>query len=98
MLIRHARIAGHPGLVDLRLMHGAVREIGVLLTKGLYESELDVQGDELRPWQGESLPRSLMRRVPANKAERIVPGTPELLMRYRADGSCAGPIHQHAAD
>ena len=40
MLIRNARIEGYSGPVDLRLMHGAVQEIGVGLQKGLYESEM----------------------------------------------------------
>ncbi len=34
---------------DLRLMHGVVQEIGVGLTKGLYEAELDLGGDYLLP-------------------------------------------------
>lgn len=49
MLIRNAIIDGYLGQVDLRIMHGAVQEIGVGLVKGLYESELDLQGDVLRP-------------------------------------------------
>lgn len=49
MLIRNAIIDGYLGLVDLRIMHGAVQEIGVGLVKGLYESEMDLQGDVLRP-------------------------------------------------
>ncbi len=34
---------------DLRIMHGKVQEIGSGLCKGLYESELDLQGDYLLP-------------------------------------------------
>lgn len=34
MLIRNARIPGHPSPTDLRLMHGAIREIGVGLVIG----------------------------------------------------------------
>ena len=49
MLIHNASIDGYLGQVDLRIMHGAVQEIGVGLVKGLYESELDLQGDVLRP-------------------------------------------------
>ncbi len=97
MLIRNAKLNGCAGLTDLRLMHGTVQEIGTNLVKGLYEAELDLQGDALRPWQGEPLPRSLRRHVPASPSAYIVPGTPEPLMRY-AQGRCIGPIHQHSAD
>ena len=52
MLIRNATalLGGRfcPG-TELRLMHGAVQEIGCGLTKGLYESELDLEGDYLLP-------------------------------------------------
>ncbi|MGN0778550.1 MAG: hypothetical protein ACI4MJ_05335 [Aristaeellaceae bacterium] len=52
MLIRNATafMGGRfcPG-TELRLMHGAVQEIGCGLTKGLYESELDLAGDYLLP-------------------------------------------------
>ena len=52
MLIRNATaLLGArfcPG-TELRLMHGAVQEIGCGLTKGLYESELDLAGDYLLP-------------------------------------------------
>ncbi|MGN0745619.1 MAG: hypothetical protein ACI4ML_02965 [Aristaeellaceae bacterium] len=52
MLIRNATalLGGRfcPG-TELRLMHGAVQEIGSGLTKGLYESELDLAGDYLLP-------------------------------------------------
>ena len=53
MLIRNAVLNGYPGPVDLRLMHGAVQEIGVGLVKGLYESELDLGGTvQTLPAQG----------------------------------------------
>lgn len=52
MLIRNATLwldgQAQPGM-ELRLMHGAVQEIGCGLVKGLYESELDLQGDLLLP-------------------------------------------------
>lgn len=52
MLIRNATalLGGRfcPG-TELRLMHGAVQEIGCGLVKGLYESELDLEGDYLLP-------------------------------------------------
>ena len=52
MLIRNATadIGGvlQPG-TELRIMHGVVQEIGHGLVKGMYESELDLQGDILRP-------------------------------------------------
>ena len=35
--------------IDLRLMHGKVQEIGHGLVKGLYEEELDLDGDYLLP-------------------------------------------------
>ncbi|MBQ8654506.1 MAG: hypothetical protein IJ507_06165 [Clostridia bacterium] len=52
MLIRNASLRLDGQLrrgMELRLMHGAVQETGVGLLKGLYESELDLQGDEIRP-------------------------------------------------
>lgn len=51
MLIRHAVLLqnGIPQETELRLMHGVVQEIGCGLVKGLYESEIDMQGDVLRP-------------------------------------------------
>ncbi len=52
MLIRNAKMClpdGRVCPVEVRLMHGAVREIGDQLRKGLYEAELDLAGDVLRP-------------------------------------------------
>lgn len=52
MLIRHATVYrdGHfHSSLDLRIMHGVVQEIGADLVKGLYESELDIEGDYLLP-------------------------------------------------
>lgn len=100
MLIRNARLEGYPDLVDLRLMHGAVQEIGVCLQKGLYESEMDAAGDELRPWLPDMpLPRRYARRsVQAVRPEEGVrPGTPEPLSRWR-QGACIAWIDQHSAD
>lgn len=52
MLIRHvtAYLGGQfvPD-TDVRIMHGEVQEIGSGLTKGLYESEMDLGGDYLLP-------------------------------------------------
>ena len=98
MLIRNAMIDGL--VTDLRLMHGAVREMGVGLQKGLYESELDLGGDELRPLtEGMPLPprmRRFSQRVqPAGT--HITPGTPSPLTRWR-DGALLGFIDEHAAD
>ncbi len=97
MLIRNARLPGHTGLTDLRLMHGAVREVGAGLEKGLYESELDVSGDELRAWQGEPLPR--VRKLPPQPAfsPHVVPGTLSPLLRWRG-GCIVSAIDEHAAD
>lgn len=52
MLIRNAHLqmaSGEKVQTDLRMMHGCVQEIGANLEKGLYEAEIDLQGDELRP-------------------------------------------------
>ena len=96
MLIRNAVIDGYPGPVDLRLMHGAVQEIGVGLQKGLYESELDLGGDELRPCPPEmALPRRFCRG--AGEAGPIRPGSREPFLRMRGEEVVA-LIHQHAAD
>ena len=96
MLIRNAMIDGR--VTDLRLMHGAVREMGVGLTKGLYESEIDLMGDELRPCPPDvPLPRRFHRRTPAPPGEHIVPGTPAPLTRWH-DGAMIAWIDEHAAD
>lgn len=96
MLIRNALIDGR--VTDLRLMHGAVREMGVGLTKGLYESEIDLMGDELRPCpQDVPLPRRFRRRTPAPHGEHIVPGTPAPFTRWH-EGAMTGLIDEHAAD
>ena len=96
MLIRNAVIDGYPGPVDLRLMHGAVQEIGVGLQKGLYESELDLAGDELRPCPPEmELPKRFRRREGA--CGIIRPGSSEPFLRVRGEAR-VGLIHQHSAD
>ena len=96
MLIRNAVIDGYSGPVDLRLMHGAVQEIGVGLQKGLYESELDLAGDALRPCPPEmALPTRFRRR--AGEAGPIRPGSLEPFLRMRGERVVA-LIHQHSAD
>lgn len=98
MLIRNAVIDGH--LTDLRLMHGRVQEMGVGLQKSLYESELDLAGDELRPCPPDMpLPRRVRRHMtaPVQPGEHIMPGTPAPLTRWR-DGTMTGFIDEHAAD
>lgn len=100
MLIRNAVIDGYPDPVDLRLMHGKVQEIGVGLQKGLYESEIDLEGDEVRPCPLDmALPRSARRRMTASKAagEHIVPGSPSPLTRWR-EGMMIGFIDEYAAN
>ena len=95
MLIRNARVEGY-GLVDLRLMHGAVQEIGVGLQKGLYESELDLAGDVLAPCPLDMLlPQRFRRRAGANGPIR--PGSREPFLRMRGE-EIVGFIHQHSAD
>lgn len=97
MLIRNAMIDGM--LTDLRLMHGRVQEIGVGLTKGLYESETDMMGDELRPCPPDvPLPRHMRRKAAGNPAgAHIMPGTPAPLARWH-EGAMIGFIDEHAAD
>ena len=96
MLIRNAVIDGYPGPVDLRLMHGAVQEIGVGLQKGLYESELDLAGDMLTPCPPEmELPRRFRRRAGADSPIRT--GSNEPFLRMRGEVA-VGLIHQHSAD
>ena len=98
MLIRNAVIDGYPGPVDLRLMHGAVQEIGVGLQKGLYESELDLHGDELRPCPpGMALPQRYRRRSGAGENAHIVPGAQEPFIRWRGE-AMVGLIDSHSAD
>lgn len=96
MLIRNAMIDGL--VTDLRLMHGSVQEMGVGLQMGLYESELDLAGDELHPLtEGMPLP-SRMRRVKVQPVgAHIIPGSPAPLTRWRA-GKLIGYIDEHAAD
>ena len=96
MLIRNAVIDGYPGPVDLRLMHGAVQEIGVGLQKGLYESELDLAGDVLRPCPPEmELPKRFRRG--AGEAGPVCPGSREPFLRMRGE-TMVGLVHQHSAD
>ena len=96
MLIRNAAIAGYTGFVDLRLMHGAVQEIGVGLQKGLYESELDLAGDELAPCPPEmELPKRFRRG--AGVAGPIRPGSREPFLRMCGD-EIVDIVHQHSAD
>ncbi len=98
MLIRNAVIDGYPGPVDLRLMHGAVQEIGVGLQKGLYESELDLAGDELRLCPPDMpLPKRYRRICREGECDHVVPGTREPLLRWR-DGKIADFIDSHSAD
>ena len=97
MLIRNANVAGY-GLVDLRLMHGAVQEIGAGLQKGLYEAELDLAGDALRPCPPDmALPRKYRRRAGAGEADHIVPGSREPFLRVHGE-EIIGLIHQHSGD
>ena len=96
MLIRNARIEGYSGPVDLRLMHGAVQEIGVGLVKGLYESELDLAGDQLRPCPPEfPLPRRYRRSREGEDCIR--PGSREPFTRWR-DGEMVDFIHGRSAE
>ncbi len=97
MLIRNARVEGY-GLVDLRLMHGAVQEIGVGLTKGLYESELDLGGDMLTVCPPEmTLPKKYARRGRDTASARIMPGSREPFLQMRGE-EIIGFIHQHSGD
>ena len=96
MLIRNAVIDGYPGPVDLRLMHGAVQEIGVRLQKGLYESELDLAGDMLTPCPPDMpLPKRYRRRT--GEYGPIRPGSQEPFLRMRGE-TYVSLIHQHSAD
>ena len=99
MLIRNAVVDGFT--TDLRLMHGRVQEMGVGLAKGLYESETDLAGDELRPLTADMPlpPRfSPARRAAVQPAgAHITPGTPAPLTRWRA-GTLIGYLDEHAAD
>lgn len=99
MLIRNAVIDGYPGLVDLRLMHGKVQEIGVGLQKGLYESELDAQGDRLTACTPDTpLPERIRRRIRNMQPSGFVrPRTPAPLVRWRG-GEIIGVLDEHAAD
>lgn len=96
MLIRNAVIDGSPGPVDLRLMHGAVQEIGVGLQKGLYESELDLAGDVLVPCPPD-MPLPQRFRCGAGESGPIRPGSREPFLRMRGE-KIVGFIHQHSAD
>ena len=52
MLIRNATLqmsATERTCMDVRVMNGCVWEMGSALTKGLYESEIDLCGDVLMP-------------------------------------------------
>ncbi len=97
MLIRNAVLDGYPGPVDLRLMYGAVQEIGVGLCKGLYEAEADLAGDELRPCPPDmELPKRYRRSYGAGETH-IVPGTREPFLRCR-NGEILGLVDSRFAD
>lgn len=105
MLIRNATalLGGRfcPG-TELRLMHGAVQEIGCGLTKGLYESELDLAGDYLLPGlvavrrgcPAEELP-ALARRLYWEGVAAIVTDAP--LPRVRQARRMAMLLHADAS-
>ena len=105
MLIRNATalLGGRfcPG-TELRLMHGAVQEIGCGLTKGLYESELDLAGDYLLPGlvavqrgcPAEELP-ALARRLYREGVAAIVTDAP--LPRVRQARRMAMLLHAEAS-
>lgn len=97
MLIRNALIDGL--LTDLRLMHGRVQEMGAGLVKGLYESELDLMGDELRVCPPDApLPMRYRRKMRAEPGSaHIMPGAQEPLARWR-DGRLIGFVDSHTAD
>ena len=95
MLIRNACIEGYSGPVDLRLMHGAVQEIGAALQKGLYESELDLMGDTLTPCPPDIVLPKRFRR--AGEAGPIRPGSREPFLRMHGEEAVAF-IPQHSAD
>lgn len=99
MLIRSARIAGYPGPVDLRLMHGAVQEIGAGLQKGLYEAEIDLMGDELRPCPPDiDLPHRYRRRGgTADENQHVIPGAREPFTRWH-EGEMCGFIDSRSGD
>ena len=98
MLIRNAVIDGYPDPVDLRLMHGAVQEIGVGLQKGLYESELDLAGDTLTVCPPEiELPKRYRRVHREGEDSRIIPGTREPLLRWHG-GKIVCFVDSHSAD
>lgn len=98
MLIRNAMIDGR--LTDLRLKHGRVQEMGLGLAKSLYESEMELAGDELRLCAPDTpLPRGIRRRLtaPPQTGGHIMPGTPVPLTRWHR-GEMIGVIDEHAAD
>ena len=95
MLIRNAVIDGYPGPVDLRLMHGAVQEIGVGLRKGLYEAEMDLMGDTLLTCPPEMTLPKRFRRV--GESGPVRPGSREPFLRVRGE-EIVSLIHQHSAD
>lgn len=97
MLIRNASVKGY-GLVDLRLMHGAVQEIGVGLQKGLYESEIDLCGDMLTVCPPEMpLPKRFAGRGREGASARIEPGSREPFLQKRGE-EIVRLIHQHSGD
>ena len=97
MLIRNAVVNGLR--TDLRLMHGRVQEMGVGLLKGLYESEINLDGDELRCCtSAQQLPLRFRRRAAVQPpGTHIACGTPSPLLRWR-EGKLIGVIDEHAAD
>lgn len=98
MLIRDAKLHGVHELVDVRIMHGRVQEIGVGLRKGLYESEMSLRGDLLLPSSADGQPprrAACPAPQPSLGMVRVGMGTP--LTRWR-DGRFLQWIDSHSAD
>ena len=73
MLIRNATLqmsATERACMDVRVMNGCVWEMGAALTKGLYESEIDLRGDVLAPGRMLESARLCARSAPAAVEKR----------------------------
>ena len=98
MLIRNATLqmsATERTCMDVRVMNGCVWEMGAALTKGLYESEINLHGDVL------AAGRMLEKPIPAadEKALAEPPGTPRRAARDGTAEPRTAPLrHGNAPD
>lgn len=107
MLIRNATLRvgeNEQACMDVRVMNGCVWEMGAALTKGLYESEIDLHGDALSAGRMISAPvnaaderelRTICRKLYREGVRYFVTDAPEvalLRVQQRPERRGAQPV------